>query len=424
MIKRLFFCITACLVLGTASAQSLAFLSTQLVPIEEAEAMRRQILADFPKSVEFIPEAAGPFIDRLLAEARAGRGTVDLIGTLHGDFPQLVGANAVQPVTELATALADRGFTQVFMELGRLGTETQYYIPWMQATYIMAAHRQALVYLPEGADLNRLTYAQLTEWAANIQEATGSRMLGFPAGPGGLMHRFLQGYLYPSFTGSVVREFRSEAAAEMWQTFRDLWRHVHPSSTVYSFMQEPLLAGEVWIAWDHTARLLDALRQRPDEFVAFPAPAGPEGRGFMPVLTGLGIPATAPNPEGAAELIAYLTRPEVQVSVLQAGIGFFPVVEVELPEDLPEGVRLAGDAIRQQEGAEDALASLLPVGLGGLGGEFNKVFLDTFTRIILRGENIRQVLDAEAENLRRVINAAGAPCWPPDEPSVGPCPVN
>jgi multiple sugar transport system substrate-binding protein len=424
MIKRLFFCITACLVLGTASAQSLVFLSTQLVPIEEAEAMRRQILADFPKSVEFIPEAAGPFIDRLLAEARAGRGTVDLIGTLHGDFPQLVGANAVQRVTELATALADRGFTQVFMELGRLGTETQYYIPWMQATYIMAAHRQALAYLPEGADLNRLTYAQLTEWAANIQEATGSRMLGFPAGPGGLMHRFFQGYLYPSFTGSVVREFRSEAAAEMWQAFRDLWRHVHPSSTVYSFMQEPLLAGEVWIAWDHTARLLDALRQRPDEFVAFPAPAGPQGRGFMPVLTGLGIPATAPNPEGAAELIAYLTRPEVQVSVLQAGIGFFPVVEVELPEDLPEGVRIAGDAIRQQEGAEDALASLLPVGLGGLGGEFNKVFLDTFTRIILRGENIRQVLDAEAENLRRVINEAGAPCWPPDEPSVGPCPVN
>jgi multiple sugar transport system substrate-binding protein len=413
--------VAAALLVGVAAAQSLVFLSTQLSPIQEQQAMRQDILAGFGHSVEFITDEAGPFMDRIRAETQSGRGTVSLVGTLHGDFPNFLQMNAVQGLDDLAAQLADRGFQQVFMDLGRLGTDTQYYIPWMQATYIMAANREALQYLPDGVDLQALSYDELAQWAAAVHEATGDRLLGFPGG--GLMHRFFQGYLYPSYTGSVVTEFRSEAAEAMWADFRDLWAHVNPRSTTYSHMQEPLLAGEVWIAFDHTARLLDALTQRPDDFVTFPAPAGPVARGFMPVLASLGVPTTAPDPEAAKELIAYLTQPEVQVSLLQAGIGFFPVVAAELPDDLPAGVRLAGAAISRQSGSPDALASLLPVGLGALGGEFNKVYVDTFTRIIVRGENIRTVLDQEARNLQSVMDQSGAPCWPPDAPSTGACQV-
>ncbi len=79
-------------------------------------------------------------------------------------------------------------------------------------------------------------------------------------------------------------------------------------------MQEPLLSGDVWIAFDHIARVLDALRQKPDEFVAFPAPSGPKGRGYMPVLAGLAVAKGAPDPNGAAALIEYLTRPETQIA--------------------------------------------------------------------------------------------------------------
>ena len=35
-----------------------------------------------------------------------------------------------------------------FMELGKLGTSEQKYLPWMQATYMMAANKQALPFLP------------------------------------------------------------------------------------------------------------------------------------------------------------------------------------------------------------------------------------------------------------------------------------
>jgi multiple sugar transport system substrate-binding protein len=413
------FTLVAALVTGLASAQSLVFLSTQATPIEEAQAMR-QILAEFPHPVDFISQDGGPFNDRIAAENQAGRGTVGVIGTLHGDYPPFLQLGALQPLDDMAAELAGRGFQQVFMETGRLGTDSQYYLPWMQATYIMAAHKQALPYLPEGVDLNALTYAQLAEWAANVHEATGDRLLGFPGG--GLMHRFFQGYLYPSFTGAVVTEFRSAAAEAMWADFRDLWQHVNPRSSTYAFMQEPLLAGEVWIAFDHTARLLDALTQRPDDFVTFPAPTGPEGLGFMPVLAALGVPTHSPDAALARELISYLTSPEVQVSVLRA-TGFFPVVDAEFPADLPTGIRLAGEAIARQAGSPNALLSHLPVGLGAQGGEFNKVYNDTFARIVLRGEDIRTVLDQEAMNLQAVMDLSGAACWAPDPPSAGTCQV-
>jgi multiple sugar transport system substrate-binding protein len=413
--------LAAALFAGTVAAQGIVFLSTQLSPIEESQKMRNDILRNFIGSVDFITDDAGPFIDRITAETAAGRGTVSLLGTLHGDYPNFLAGGALQPLNDFMGELGGLGFQQVFMDLGKLGTDNQYYIPWMQATYFMAANVKALPYLPDGADVQALTYSQLGEWAKNIQDATGERLLGFPGG--GLMHRFFQGYLIPSYTGGVVTEYRSAAAETMWNDFKAIWSHVNPRSTTYAFMQEPLLAEEVWIAFDHTARLLDALNQRPDDFVTFPAPAGPAGRGFMPILAGLAIPATSPDVAGARELIKYLSSPEVQVSVLQAGIGFFPVVATELPDDLPRGIQLAGAAIGAQSGSPDAIASLLPVGLGALGGEFNKVFMDTFTRIVLRGENVRTVLDQEAVNLQAVMTQSGAACWGPDPASAGPCQV-
>ncbi len=51
-----------------------------------------------------------------------------------------------------------RGFVEGFVKLGKLGQDSQHYIPWMQATYIMVAHRRALKYLPKDAHLDSLTY--------------------------------------------------------------------------------------------------------------------------------------------------------------------------------------------------------------------------------------------------------------------------
>lgn len=405
-----------------AQQQDVVFLSTQLRPIEEAQKMREAILRGFSGRVNYVTEQPQQLTVRLRAEAEGGRRTVSLVGALHGELQPLQPMNLLDDLADVARPLADRGIPDSLMDLGKFGTSRQLYIPWMQATYVMAANRQALPHLPQGADINALTYEQLKQWAANVRQATGQRRLGFPAGPQGLLARFFQGYLYPSFTGGVVTPFRSPDAEQMWTWFKDLWQYVNPNSTNYNFMQEPLLAGETWIAFDHIARLLQALRDRPNDFVAFPAPAGPKGRGYMPVVAGLSIPAGAPNRAGAAQLIEYISRPQTQITTALE-VGFFPVVRAQLPPDMPAGIRLAVDAISRQSASADAKVSLLPIGLGDKGGEFNKVFTDTFQRIVLRNEAVRAVLDREAENLRAIMTSTAAPCWTPDPASPAACPV-
>lgn len=409
----------ALLMMAPAATAQVLFWSTQASPVEEAQAMREQVLAGFPGGVDFQAQDTGPFYTRLEAELQAGRGEIGVVGALHGDLALY----ADSWVDLSAVDLTGIQVSEAFMELGRLGTDEQKYLPWMQANYVMAANRQALEYLPEGADLNALTYEQLVEWAANVHEATGTPKFGFPAGPQGLRHRFFQGFLLPSFTGSTVTKFRSPEAEEAWELFKELWQHTNPASTNYGFMQEPLLTGDVWIAFDHIARLADAFNQRPDDFVAFPAPAGPVGRGFMPVLAGIAVPVTTPDLDASLALVEYMMQPETQVATLLA-TNFYPTIDAELPDDLPPAARALGPAITAMTTAPDALPALLPVGLGELGGQFNQVYIDTFERIVLAGQPTRTVLDEQAAVLRDLMVQANAPCWLPDEPSEGACPVD
>ncbi|MGK9166316.1 ABC transporter substrate-binding protein [Inquilinus limosus] len=402
---------------GAAGAQEILFWSTQATPVEESQAMREAVLAGFGKPVTYSAQEPGPFMTRIQAELKAGSGAITVIGGLHGEF-----ANIPDGLVDLSGIVPEGAINARYLDLGKLGTGEQKYLPWMQATYVMAANKQALQYLPQGADINALTYEQLAAWGKAMAEATRSPKIGFPAGPKGLMHRFFQGYLYPSYTGSPVVKFKSPEAEKMWTAFRDLWSYVTPASTGYAFMQEPLLTGEVWVAWDHVARLKDALNQKPDDFVVFPVPAGPAGRAHMPVLTGIGIPKTTNALEDAKALVAYMEKPESQIAMMKA-TGFFPVVEVQLPADVPNSIKMLQPVVAAQSAAKDSLPVLLPMGLGDAGGRYNKAFSDTFQRIVLSGQDIREVLDQQAQALQAIFDDKGAPCWAPDPVSDGPCKV-
>jgi len=418
-LSRLALAVMAAGLTANAASAQVLFWSNQAVPVEETQKMREQVLKNFPGGVDFQPQEPGPFITRIEAERDAGSGSIGVVGGLYGELSTYAAAWIDLSDVDLGGVKP----SPAFMELGKLGTSEQKFLPWMQATYVMAANKQALQYLPEGADLNALTYDQLIDWAKATAEATGSPKFGFPAGPKGLKHRFFQGFLLPAYTGSTVTKFRSAEAETAWTSFKTLWQYTNPASTTYDFMQEPLLTGDVWIAFDHIARLGEAFNQRPDDFVAFPAPAGPKGRAFMPVLAGIAVPSTAPDAAKAKELVAYMMQPAQQVATLIA-TNFFPTTDAPLPADLPDAARALGPAVTAMTSAPDALPALLPIGLGDKGGLFNQVYVDTFERAVLAGQDLRQVLDQQAEALRAVMNEAGAPCWLPDAPSQGACPVD
>jgi len=403
--------------------EPLTFLSTQFNVVEEADTAREIIGGFEGGAVDFVVSEEGPAIDLLAAEAATGEGATDVFGSLHGTFPTLVTADVLFDLTDLLADIeTETDVADAFVELGKMGTtDYQYYIPWMQATYVMAAHKDALASLPEGADINALTWEQLAAWCAAMHEESGEAQCGFPVA--GLFQRFLEGYAFPSYTGGMVTGFNSPEAAEMLRFMRDdLWPHVNPESINYDFMNEPLLSGEVLVAFDHTARLKPAFDEQPENFVAFPAPAGPAGRGFMPVVVGLSIPFTTNDPEGAENLIRFMMSPETQGQIVSQ-LGFFPVVDGVDMSNLPEGVAIVAAAVQAQSTAPDAIPSLLPVGLGDRGGEINEIYRNAFNRVVVEGEDIQTVLDEEAVTLQTLMDETGAACWPPDAPSEGPCQV-
>ena len=95
-------------------------------------------------------------------------------------------------------------------------------------------------------------------------------------------------------------------------------------------------------------------------------------------------------------------------------------------------MKLTGSSVPQYLNAEanvaakyasdkNAVVALLPVGLGSTSDQFTLVYQDTFTRIVLRNEDIQSVLDDEATKLQALLTTAKAPCWPPDPPSTATC---
>jgi len=409
-----------------AGAPEVVFSTDQLIPLQEQEWARTSLMAGFTKTtgipVRLIAEGDGPYVDRLVAEAKAGHGTISATGALHGLYPIMLSANLIRdmaPLQKQLDAMKDRTFYRDLLAASHMGG-MQAFIPWMQATYVFAAAKSSLQYFPSGRNPMRMTYDDLLQWGQNMQKAAGGqRRLGFPVGPNGLYGRFLHGYAYPSFTGAQVERFKSPDAVAMWQYLRRLWGVTHPSSFTYEFMYEPLLSGEVWVAWDHTARLIPALRQRPDDFVVLPSPAGPRGRSFISVIVGLSIPKTAPDPDGGAKLIEYLTRPSTQLATLQ-GDGFFPVSPQVAKSATSGWVKVVADGVSAQAGAADAHTALLPIGLGARTAEFVPIYTDAFQLIVIQGKNIQDVLNAQAAKLAALYQAQNAVCPPPD-PAITPC---
>lgn len=418
---RLFSWIAVCMVALSvglvAVGDEITFMSTQMRPIEEAEWVRGELLPPFSDltgiGVVFLGAEEPEMATRVLAEYEAQRGTLHLVGDLHANF--MVYTEALTDLSgHLAEleAIGDRTLAPAFVDLGVMDG-IQAYIPWMQATYIMVANKKALPYMPPGVMGRGLTYDLLLRWAINLYEATGEPKLGIPSGPRALIHRFLHGYAYPSFTGAQVKNFNTPEAVAMWEQLVELWEYVHPGAATLDAIDTALLTEEVWLAWDHTARVRTAVSERPEDFIALPSPAGPMGRGVITVLAGLGIPETSPDKEAAYRLIEYLTAPDTQVSILE-GVGFFPVVDEAAGAVPTGGLKILADGVSAQSAAPDLLVSIIPGGFGPRVGEFGKIYTDTFTEIVLMGRPIQDVLDRQGALLDELYEDTGAPLPLPD----------
>ncbi|MGI8716835.1 MAG: extracellular solute-binding protein [Lapillicoccus sp.] len=401
---------------GGGTAGSLTFMSTQFTPVEERQKYEG-VLKKYAPGVGFNPVDGGVFPSTIKSQLAAGKVQINLVGGLHGDLAPF--ADQLEDLSSVAQSLSSAGYAKDILDLAKLGTSATRYIPWMQASYVVAVNKKALQWLPSGADVNKLTYDQYLAWAKAAKAANGGKgVFGHPAGPKGLHHRFYQGFLLPSFTGGQMTTFMSDGAVQAWTYMRELWGAMNPASTNYDFMQEPLARGEVMVAWDHVARLVGAVGDKPDEWQMVPAPTGPKGLGYMLVVAGLGILKGAPDKDRAIEVIRKLSTPEAQIDTLRSN-AFFPVVKADPPSDLPAGAQLEAKAVAAQQNAAKAVLALPPVGLGAKDGEVGQLFKNCFQQICLSNADIKSTLTAQGQQLETILAGLKVPCWAPDPMTPG-----
>jgi multiple sugar transport system substrate-binding protein len=404
---------------GAGGAGSITLMSNQFSPVEEKQRFET-ILKDkvTGEKVGFNQVDTGIFASTLQSQVDAGKVRISIVGALHGDLSPH--AARLADLDDLLGQLGDRGFPAELTDLAKLGGGTTKYIPWMQASYVLAINKKALQWLPSGVDVQKLTYDQFLSWMTAARQGNGGKpVFGIPAGVKGLYHRFFQGFLLPSFTGGQITTFRGPEAVTAWTYMKELWASTATASTTYDSMQEPLQRGEVLVGFDHVARLVGAPADKPGDWLMAPAPTGPKGLGYMLVLAGLGIPKGAPDVDKAKDAIKTLTTAGVQVEVLRQN-AFFPVTNAPVPADLPGAIALANAAISAQRSAAGAIVSLPPVGVGTHDGEVAQIFKNCFKEVCLDGKPVRSVLDAQATQLNAILDQLKVPCWQPD-PADSPC---
>lgn len=397
---------------GAAAGQgTVGFLSTQFTPVEEKQRYETVLKKFVRVPVAYNSVDPGVFASTVKSQAAAQNIRTSLLGGLHGELAPLSGS--LDDVDNILRDLSGRGFTKEMLDLTKVGGSTAKYIPWMQATYVVAVNKKALEWLPSGVDVNDLSYEDYLAWAKAAKQGAGRPVFGMPAGPKGLHHRFYQGFLLPSFTGGQVTTFRNPDAVTAWNYMQELWSYMAPASTNYDSMQEPLGRGEVLVAWDHVARLVNAPADKPDDWLMVPAPRGPKGRGYMLIVAGLALPKGGKDRDLAEQVIRGLSEPLTQIETLRRN-AFFPVVQTELPTDLVGAVALEAAAVRRQQRSAGALLALPPVGLGTKEGEVSQIFKNCFQEICLNNADVQPVLDRQAKELNTILNTLNVPCWAPD----------
>jgi len=418
MLKRFIVVLVISMLLTSAvfAGEVLNFVSTQMEPAAEQKFAKGVLLKGFTDETgieaEFItmPTYHDMFI-RVSAEVEAKKVTISLVCDLHSGLDLM---NAKGLYDDLAgIALPNRTFIKALEDYSVMAGR-KVYVPLMQATYVMIVNKKAFEYLPAGLTAEDVTgasgkwsYDALLSWSKNLNEAFKGPKLGFPMGPGGLWHRFLHGYIYPSYTGYQAAKFDSMYALALWKYLGDLLPFVHPASSTWAAMDEPLLKEEVLIAWDHTARVKNALIEKSEDFAVVPVPRGPKGRGYITVAVGLAIPVDAPQKENAIKLIDYLTKPDIQVKILE-NVGFFPIVK-EAEGAIPVGpLKILATGVLAQSGAADSVMVMIP-SLGAKGGEFTNTYRDVFTKIVVEGADMVTTVTEAADKLRAIFEEVGVP---------------
>ena len=384
----------------SAEKKTLVFSSRLFSPAREQEYFINEIIKPFEEehnvTVNFQILDDDTLLERAQIQQETNHVTTDIVTAHNSRFPDWLDAGYVEDLTDLVASWTDRTFIPAFeADTNRDGQ--QYFLPVGADVYLLLANNKALPYLPEGADIDALTWEEYAAWANAIAEGEGEGKVCITGIPQ-KSWIYMFGGTELSY-GAGFPDVNSPEAAEAWGIWTSMGDAFVPSVLNIDSCVDPMQREESWLTVFHNARAGQVYASNPTNYTLAPAPIGPNGIGTIAGVSGYGIMKGSENYDLAVDFLEYLTRPEIQVKIAKGTGGFIPPVQEAVDYMGDEAIdEVITKAIRV---LEQGVVSGVPASLYQDWGAVKQVFDDIFVEMVLNGDGTvdQAVLDAGQDSL-------------------------
>ena len=368
-----------------AEKEVLSFSSRLWSPPAEQEFIIEYVIKPFEEEnnciVNFQILDDKKLLERAELQLKTDHPTMDIVCAYVANMPEWIEEEYVEDLTSYVKSWDDRHFSPTF-EYGTNFEGKQYFIPVGADVYLTIANKKAVKYLPQGTDLDKLTWEDFAKWSNAIAKGEGEGktvVTGIPMKS--LVYQF--GAISLSY-GATFPDINTPEAIKAWEIMVSMKDDFIPAVLNVDNCVAPMKREEAWFSWMHCARAGQVYSANPANFVVAPVPEGPAGIGSIAGVSGYGVLKNAPNKELAIKFLEYITRPDMQVKIAKGTGGFIPPVEEALNYlgDDPEDEVVAKAVMVLSKGR----VSGVPGGDYQDWGAVKKVFDDVFVEMVLNGD--------------------------------------
>ena len=379
-------------------SETLVFSSRLFSPPREQEFFINEIIKPFEEengvTVNFQIIDDQTLLDRAEVQQGTNHVTTDIVVAHNSRMAEWIDAGWVEDLTDVVAGWDDRHFSEAFVQNTNKDGK-QYFLPVGADVYLLLANNKALPYLPDGVELDSITWEQYAAWAAAIAEGEGEGKVCITGIPS-------KSWIY-MFGGSALSfgagfpDANSAGAMDAWKVWETIGKANGFVPTVLNIDScvDPMMREESWLTVFHNARAGQVYASNETQFTLAPAPTGPAGTGSIAGVSGYAVMEGSANYDLAIEFLEYLTRPEIQVKLAKGTGGFIPPVQEAIDylgdEAIDEVINKAVLVL------ENGVVSGVPGGDYQDWGAVKACFDDVFEDTILPGADVTQERLDEAQ---------------------------
>jgi len=341
-------------------------------------------------------------LDRAAVQQGTDHVTTDIVVAHNSRMAEWIENGWIEDLTDIVAGWKDRHFSEAFVENTNKDGK-QYFLPVGADVYLLLANNKALTYLPDGVDLDTITWEQYADWAVAIAEGEGEGKVCITGIPS-------KSWIY-MFGGSALSygagfpDANSAGAMDAWKVWETIGKAEGFVPTVLNIDScvDPMMREESWLTVFHNARAGQVYASNETQFTLAPAPTGPVGTGSIAGVSGYAIMKGSANYDLAVKFLEYLTRPDIQVKLAKGTGGFIPPVKEAMDflgdEAIDEVINKAVLVL------ENGVVSGVPAGNYQDWGAVKACFDDVFADTILTGADVTQArLDAAQTCVDDLLN--------------------